>query len=268
MLKSTGKSNYYTFRLHYWDWRSEIQSRDFERHATSTQAAIIIAAFRDGGTDIYLFNNNTLGETIMNSNGQPQVYGDLFGNGWNTICWYGGSGNIPAPRNGICNPNVNTGPLLRCPINPKSNLNVCNLHSSNWPDTEDVNNAINKPLYDTENYGLNVTGKSFRSFLEGFDASVSVEECAGFGLCKCGDRVDCDGDNSKPPVHRRLHNTVSDLHTIICVPVLCSPCAYANGHLMCRACNKCQIPQIRQFLFLFMSSFACAESAFFENCSE
>ena len=157
-----------------------------------------------------IFVEGRLGETRANSNGQPQVFGDLFDEGWDTVCWYDGSGNVPAPSGGgICDPAIRTGPLLRCPFNPDSSRDVCSFDNPDWPTREDVRNAIGKPIYDTENYGRITTEESFRNFMEGFDVGVSVEECAASALCRCGEAVDCDSDANEAPLQRRLHNTVS-----------------------------------------------------------
>ncbi len=85
MLKSQGEYDYHTFRIHYWDWRRGSRSHE-------------------------LFQMNKLGRSITNQNGQSQVSGDLVSDGWDTICWYNGSGNA---KGTICNPNIKTGPLLR-----------------------------------------------------------------------------------------------------------------------------------------------------------
>ena len=87
MLRNMGRRDYYTFRTHYWDWRREIQM-----------------------SSPSIFQYNRLG-----SRNQSRVNGNLYSNGWNTICWYGGSGGVNKPKGTICDPNTDTGPLLRCP---------------------------------------------------------------------------------------------------------------------------------------------------------
>ena len=49
----------------------------------------------------------------------------------------------------------------------------------------DVNNAINKPDYDTYPFDKYATTGSFRNFMEGFDSSLDKNECAENPLCKC-----------------------------------------------------------------------------------
>ncbi len=174
-------------RIHYWDWRRERRSHE-------------------------LFQMNKLGTSITNQNGQSQVSGDLVGDGWDTICWYNGSGNVTIPKGTICNPNIKTGPLLRCPLINDSS--VCDDNKPNyWPTYGDVDNAINKQVYDTESFDKNATADSFRNFMEGFDNNVSIDECASNNLCICegGGRVDCIGEDSSSPLQRRLHNAVSYL---------------------------------------------------------
>lgn len=186
MLQNMGRPNYHTFRFHYWDWRREIQ---VER-----------------ADDIFLINR--LGITRPNGNNQPQVYGDLFNSSWDTICWYGGSGNVVESKGTICNPQNKTGPLLRCPFLP--GRNVCDSSNPDWPTLTNVNTAISKPTYDTESYNRTTTEDSFRNFMEGFDGSVSVEECSNSALCSCNvGGVDCVGNNADSPLQRLLHNSVS-----------------------------------------------------------
>ena len=188
MLKSMGVSDYHTFRLHYWDWRREVQM--------------------DQADDIFV--EERLGETRANDNGQPQVYGDLFEGGWSTICWHNGSGNVDMPRGAICDPGIDTGPLLRCPF--ISDRDVCARDNPDWPSRAEVDAAIRKPQYDTASFNIQTGEDSFRNFMEGFDLSpgLSVEECADDGLCFCliGNR-NCDGPNSNFPARNRLHNSVS-----------------------------------------------------------
>ena len=85
MLESMGDQNYYTFRTHYWDWRREIQMANDD-----------------------IFVRNRVGESRNISN-QPQVRGDLFDGGWDTICWYDGSGNVSMPKGTTCDPRIKTG---------------------------------------------------------------------------------------------------------------------------------------------------------------
>ena len=186
MLLTMGQENYYTFRTHYWDWRREIQIDVTDQ----------------------IFLENRLGVTRPNEAGQPQVYGDLYTNGWNTVCWYGGSGNVMEPRGTICNPNVNTGPLLRCPFLPDED--PCNSTNRDWPNATDVNVALSKPEYDTEPFNKTATLDSFRNFMEGNDLEISIEDCRQNRLCSCEvGGPNCEGADASIPILRRLHNSVS-----------------------------------------------------------
>ena len=64
MLRNMGRDDYHTFRTHFWDWRREIQM-----------------------TSPSIFHYNRLGER-QEIAGQSHVHGNLYSNGWNTICWY------------------------------------------------------------------------------------------------------------------------------------------------------------------------------------
>ena len=175
MLKSMGESDYHTFRTHYWDWRQHDRSE--------------------------IFKDKRLGETL---NQPPLVTGELFKDGWDTVCWFGGSGGVDIQKGTICNPNVKTGPLFRCPF-PDS----CNSNNANWPTFVQVKDAINKPSYDTESYDMTTTDESFRNFMEGFEF-INIDACRKNKLCKCEvGRMDCKGNDSRLPLQRYLHNTVS-----------------------------------------------------------
>ena len=179
MLESMGDQNYYTFRTHYWDWRIEIQMANDN-----------------------IFVPNRLGER---RNSQPQVHGDLFDGGWDTICWYGGSGNVSMPKGTTCDPRIKTGPLLRCPL--LGNKDPCD-RNNDWPTRADVDKALNKQQYDTQSYDK-YARESFRNFMEGYDSSVSIDDCRSDPQCFCEGRPDCTGDNPGIPLKIHLHNLVS-----------------------------------------------------------
>ena len=186
MLHKVGRANYHTFRTHFWDWRREIQM-----------------------TSPSIFQASRLG----NIADQSRVNGNLYLNGWNTTCWYGGSGGVNETKGTICDPNINTGPLLRCPSVPADSINPCSSFNDDWPTIADVNNAINKPDYDTRPFDKYATTDSFRNFMEGFDSSLDRNECAENALCKCEvGGVHCEGADSDDPLLRRLHNSVSAMH--------------------------------------------------------
>lgn len=92
----------------------------------------------------------------------------------------------------ICDPN--TGPLLCCQSVLLGTTNPCSSSNDDWPTIADVNNAINKPYYNTEPFDKYATASSFHNFMENFDSSLDKNECAQKWLCKCEDgRDDCTG---------------------------------------------------------------------------
>ena len=124
MLKSIGHANYYSFRLPYWDWRVEIQK------STGIPAE-------------ELFTENRFGAT-HNVNGYPQVVGDIVGpDGWDSLCYQ--------THLQICDPNVNTGALRRCPF---TGNNPCTSDNPDWPTIQQVNDAIAIDAYDSPPYNL------------------------------------------------------------------------------------------------------------------
>ena len=184
MLRRMGREDYHTFRTHFWDWRREIQM-----------------------TSPSIFQYNRLGERREIA-GQSRVYGNLYSNGWNTICWYGGSGGVNQPKGTICNPNNSTGPLLRCPSVSADSVNPCNSSNDDWPTIAHVNDAINMPDYDKPPFDKYATAGSFRNYMEGFDSSLDETECADNRLCNCED----GGEDGCKPLLRLLHNSVSAMH--------------------------------------------------------
>ena len=101
MLKElNGTEDYYRFRIPYWDWRKEKQTK-----ANSP------------------FQKNRLGETRDNY-GLPQVYGGIFDD-WTTICW------SRKNDSNICNPTIPTGQLQRCPS--VDGGDPCSSDNELWP---------------------------------------------------------------------------------------------------------------------------------------
>jgi hypothetical protein len=167
MLKGKGTPDYQDFRLNYWDWR-----------------------YRNR-TGVFAFDK--LG---VNVDSTSNVQGELFSNGWDTICWYReiDDDNVNMPKGTVCDPTLSTGSLKRCPI--INGINSC-LSPSNWPYSSDVDEAINKPAYDTSDFGRSASTESFRNLVEGFD-TVPDEVCNNDRLCK-------------DDIRRYLHNAVSGL---------------------------------------------------------
>jgi hypothetical protein len=193
MLKETQPNTYHTFRLHYWDWRFEQQ--------TSENSPFV---------------SNRLGVTT--SNGTVRIDLVRSTNGWETRCWN-------EPR--ICNPNVNTGSLRRCPI-PDSGEDPCRYDNPLWPTIEDVNNAVGISSYDGSTYYDMFSRSGFRNFMEGFyvlsddqngrDSCITNQLCAcgtGGSMCSCETGSDCEGLEPSQPIARLLHNSVSQSNIYI-----------------------------------------------------
>ncbi len=186
MLKETRPNTYHMFRLHYWDWRFEQQ--------TSENSP---------------FMRNRLGVTTS-INSTVQI--DLA-NGWETRCW-----NVKLQ---ICNPNVNTESLRRCPTTG-SGEDPCRYDNRLWPTIEDVNNAVGMSSYDGSTYNKFSTS-GFRNYMEGFnvltDDRAGRQDCAGDELCQCEtggsacscetEDSGCEGSQPSDPIARLLHNSVS-----------------------------------------------------------
>ena len=172
MLKANGSANYHTFRAPYWDWRREIQISRGDS----------------------IFTRDRLGESVI-MNGLPVVTGDLFEPQWDTVCWFGESRGLSPPPNNLCNPMDNTGPLLRCPT--VNGTNPCDIPNPNWPTLKDVENALNKPTFDSAPYDKTADRNSFRNFMEGFE---TVDSCINELCTEFGDTGF---------LQRYLHNTVS-----------------------------------------------------------
>ena len=113
----------YTFRLPYWDWRIEIQ-KSF------------------GVSSEELFTENRLG-TTRNVSGFPRVFGTLYEDGWETICWL--------QLQQICDPRINTGPLQCCPF---TGTDPCNSSNPDWPTVQDVIDALDVDMYDAPPYSI------------------------------------------------------------------------------------------------------------------
>ena len=193
MLKNEGREDYYMFRIPYWDWRKEKQTDDNSP-----------------------FKSNRLGETV-NNNGLPQVHGDLYSeflNNWQTVCWPGEK----EKSYNICNPQVPTGQLQRCPTKES-----CSSKNELWPSSDDVNKALSLKEYDNPPFDRTAI-KSFRNQLEGFMllSNDKFQTCQENGLCKCDSgNFNCtkndNGIQPGKPTQRLLHNSVSSA----CMLILC-----------------------------------------------
>ena len=170
MLQAMGRTDYYKFRFPYWDWRGEIQ-RSY------------------GLPSEQLFSINRLGETRNVSN-RPIVYGNLVADDWNTYC-------LDTPVE-ICDPNVVTDFLQRCPFT--SDPNLCHSSNPDWPSMQEVNDLLELEYY--EEPSNNFLGSvSLRGIADFFPAS-SIEACREDSYCIClpVGGVQCDVDNNSSDI--------------------------------------------------------------------
>lgn len=193
MLKSMNQSDYYTFRIPYWDWRQEMQT-----NASNSP-----------------FQLDRLGKTI-NVNDIPIVQGrEIFPSNWNTVCWEKVNQSCD-----ICDPQIKTGQLQRCPFTDEP----CSSRNPLWPSDKDVQKALSLKSYDVSPFSKkSLIDNSFRNLLEGFQPLSndidSIQSCRNDKLCLCdaGDQTCSESKNGTQPgdpIRRLLHNSVS-LHACI-----------------------------------------------------
>ena len=189
MLQSMGHANYHSFRLPYWDWRIEIQN------STGIRVENLLTEKKFGATE--------------NINGFPRVVGDIVGpNGWITLC---SQTNFE-----MCDPDINTGPLQRCPF---TGTNPCHSSNPDWPTIKLVNDAIAIDHYDSPPYNL-LSKTGYRAFID-FHVHDDFEECHDdmYRMCQyipLGG-TSCDLSNVPPNVsvaayNGQLHADVSALY--------------------------------------------------------
>ena len=147
-----GRSDYHKFRLPYWDWRIEMQNSSI------------------GLSSDDLLTEERFGVT-RNVSGYPRVFGFVEG-GWNTTCWL-------QPEI-ICDPQVNTGPLQRCPF---TGTNPCSSSNPDWPSAKDVEDALNFDSYDAPPY-TTLAMDGFRSFMDHY-FSDDIDACRENRVCQC-----------------------------------------------------------------------------------
>ena len=189
-----GQQDYHTFRLPYWDWRTEIQT-----------------SFGVRSEDV--FSENRLGET-RNVSGSPVVFGSLYGDSpWETICWL--------QLGEICDPRNSSGPLQRCPF---TGTDPCNSNNPDWPTTQSIKDALDIDEYDVFPYNF-VTPAGFRSFVDNkINTNVSeLDECRNNRFCQClPGGADCSGTMVGPALTAQMHFTVSALLYIDTCKIACN----------------------------------------------
>ena len=191
MLQSRGHANYHSFRLPYWDWRIEIQN------STGIRVEDLLTERRFGAT--------------QNISGFPRVVGDIVGpSGWISLC---SQTNFK-----ICDPDIDTGRLQRCPF---TGTNPCHSSNPDWPTIKQVNDAIAIDHYDSPPYNL-LSKTGFRAFID-FYVHDDLEECCNDRMCQCipFGGTSCDLSNLLPNVSvaaydGQLHTDVSELY---CIPL-------------------------------------------------
>ena len=170
MLKSMGHTDYYSFRLPYWDWRVEIQK------STGIPVEELLTESRFGAT--------------RNVSGFPHVVGDIVGPD--------GSESLCAQANfRICDPNIDTGPLQRCPF---TGTDPCNSNNPDWPTIKQVNDAIAIDTYDSPPYNM-LSKTGYRTFID-YYVHDDLEECRNDRMCRCVPYggTDCDLTTVPPDV--------------------------------------------------------------------
>ena len=184
MLKSIGHVDYHTFRLPYWDWRIEIQN------STGIRAED-------------LFTENRFGAT-HNVSGFPHVVGDIVGpDGWDTLC---SQTNFQ-----LCDPNISTGPLQRCPF---TGTNPCHSSNPDWPTIKQVNDAIAIDTYDSSPYNL-LSRPGYRQFID-YYVDDDLEGCRKDRMCQCLPCGGADCDLSAVPANVSVAAYIGQLHTDVC----------------------------------------------------
>ena len=153
MLKSMGHEDYHSFRLPYWDWRVEIQK------------SIGMPAEE-------LFTESRLGAT-KNVNGFPRVVGDIVGpDGWDSFC--------VRTAFVICNPNISTGPLQRCPF---TGNDPCSSDNPDWATVKEVNDLLAIDHFDSPPYNIS-SGSGYRVVVDN-NILDDIEDCRKDRLCEC-----------------------------------------------------------------------------------
>jgi len=180
MLQGMGQQDYHTFRLPYWDWRTEIQTTFGVRSEE-------------------LFTESRLGVT-RNVSGFPHVFGTLYEGTWETICWL--------QLGQICDPRIGTGPLQRCPF---TGTDPCNSRNPDWPTLQNVDDAMTIDEYDAPPYTI-FSRDGFRSFVD-FKVGDDLDECRSNRLCQCipggPSCVEINGIPPGPTITGQMHFLVS-----------------------------------------------------------
>ena len=179
MLQRMGRPDYHTYRSPYFDWRREIQE------GSGVKFEDILVENRFGFTNF--------------STGFPVVSGELV-EGWESVC--------ARMLNQVCDPNIPTGPIQRCPVPDR-----CLSSNPDWPTLERINRAISFETYDVAPWN-EISSDGFRSFVD-FEIGSDPEVCRNDRMCMCaGGDINCTSPTiaAGSPVTTlasRIHTTVS-----------------------------------------------------------
>ena len=189
MLKNMGRDDYYSFRLSYWDWRVEIQK------GTGIPAEELFTESRFGAT--------------QNISGFPRVVGAIVEpDGWDSLCV---QANFV-----MCDPNVNTGPLQRCPF---TGNDPCSSDNPDWPTIKEVNDILAIDHFDSPPY--NQLSRSGYRVVVDFYVHDDFEDCQNDRLCICqpfgGPK--CNLTNAPPNVSVAAYS--SSIHVNVSISKSC-----------------------------------------------
>ena len=185
MLKSMGRDDYYSFRLPYWDWRVEIQK------GTGIPAEELFTESRFGAT--------------QNISGFPRVVGAIVEpDGWDSLC--------VRAHFVMCDPNINNGPLQRCPF---TGNDPCSSDNPDWPTIKEVNDILAINHFDSPPYNL-LSRSGYRVVVD-YYVHDNFEDCQNDRLCICqpfgGPK--CDLTNAPPNVSVAAYS--SSIHVKVSV---------------------------------------------------
>ena len=138
----------------------------------------------------------------VNVTGFPRVIGNITSKGWDSICWN--------TYTTICDPNISTGPLQRCPF---TGLDPCNSDNPDWPTLQDINTALDIDEYDSPPYNL-LSTTGYRSFVD-FKVDLDYERCRSDRMCLCAPLGDPQCDISMVPPNVTMVALTGQMHTVV-----------------------------------------------------
>lgn len=197
MLKDQKQDDYHTFRLPYYDWRSEMQNS------------------ANGLAVEDLFVANLMGDSTPTD---PRVRGGIFGtlntttgridDGFDTLCF-----NIPGQ---LCDPRVSTGELRRC---PRFDESPCQKGNEDWPTQSQVDHILSQTFYDSPPYNMfSLTG--FRNYID-VNITENFAYCGAAEQCFCFTEFQPDVINPTCPpsstiaLEWTMHSVVSFITSIV-----------------------------------------------------